>query len=136
MAELAPRLPPGARSPRATCSHQEQKLARSGLAELFWHIEIISEKDEPTYERILERHDIDRSRFVMVGNSVRSDILPVLAIGARAVHIPAELVWAYEHADHDGSVPTLRSIRDLPGWLAGAPRRPPPRARRRATTSR
>ena len=98
--------------------HQEQKLARSGLAELFWHIEIISEKDEPTYERILERHDIERNRFVMVGNSVRSDILPVLAIGARAVHIPAALVWTYEHADHDGSVPTLRSIRDLPDWLA------------------
>jgi putative hydrolase of the HAD superfamily len=56
----------------------------------------------------------------MVGNSVRSDILPVLAIGARAVHIPAALVWTYEHADHDGSVPTLRSIRDLPDWLAGA----------------
>jgi putative hydrolase of the HAD superfamily len=55
----------------------------------------------------------------MVGNSVRSDILPVLAVGARAVHIPAALVWAYEHADHDGSVPTLRSIRELPAWLAG-----------------
>ncbi len=100
--------------------HQEQKLARSGLAELFAHIEIVSEKDEPTYERILQRHAIDRERFVMVGNSVRSDILPVLAVGARAVHIPADLVWVHEHADHDGSVPTLRTIRDLPDWLASA----------------
>ena len=83
--------------------HQEQKLARSGLAELFWHIEIVSEKDERTYQQVLDRHDIAREQFVMVGNSVRSDILPVLAIGARAVHIPAELVWAYEHADHDGT---------------------------------
>ena len=99
--------------------HQEQKLARSGLADLFWHIEIVSEKDEPTYERILRRHEIDRERFVMVGNSVKSDVLPPLAIGARAVHIPAELIWHFEHADHDGSVPTLRSIRELPGWLAG-----------------
>jgi putative hydrolase of the HAD superfamily len=56
----------------------------------------------------------------MVGNSVRSDVLPVLAIGARAVHVPAELIWAYEHADHDGSVPTLRSLRELPGWLSAA----------------
>jgi putative hydrolase of the HAD superfamily len=100
--------------------HQEQKLARSGLAELFWQIEIVSEKDEPTYERILERRVIEPASFVMVGNSVRSDVLPVLAIGARAVHIPAELIWAYEHADHDGSVPTLSSIRELPGWLARA----------------
>jgi putative hydrolase of the HAD superfamily len=97
--------------------HQEQKLARSGLAELFWRIEIVSEKDEPTYQRVLERHDIDRRRFVMVGNSVRSDVLPVLAIGARAVHVPAELTWAYEHVDHDGSVPTLGSLRELPAWL-------------------
>lgn len=100
--------------------HQEQKLARSGLAELFWRIEIVSEKDERTYQQVLDRHGIERGQFVMVGNSVRSDILPVLAIGARAVHIPADLVWAYEHADHDGTVPTLRSIRELPGWLATA----------------
>ena len=98
--------------------HQEQKLARSGLAELFWRIEIVSEKDERTYQQVLDRAEITCEQFVMVGNSVRSDILPVLAIGARAVHIPAELVWAYEHADHDGTVPTLRSIRELPGWLA------------------
>ncbi len=99
--------------------HQEQKLARSGLADCFWHIEIVSEKDEATYTRIVARHGIDRTRFVMVGNSVRSDVLPPLAIGCRAVHVPAELIWAYEHADHDGSVPTLRSLRDLPAWLAG-----------------
>ena len=99
--------------------HQEQKLARSGLAELFWHIEIVSEKDEshlPAACSTATRSTCEQ--FVMVGNSVRSDILPVLAIGARAVHIPADLVWAYEHADHDGTVPTLRSIRELPGWLA------------------
>lgn len=108
--------------------HQEQKLARSGLAELFAHIEIVSEKDEPTYERILQRHAIERERFVMVGNSVRSDVLPPLAIGTRAVHIPADLVWAYEHADHDGSVPTLGSIRELPAWLATTTdRKMPPR---------
>ena len=68
--------------------HQETKVARSGLAELFWRVEIVSEKDEATYRRILERHGIDPATFVMVGNSVRSDVLPVLALGGRAVHVP------------------------------------------------
>jgi putative hydrolase of the HAD superfamily len=97
--------------------NQEQKVARSGLADRFWRIEIISEKDPATYRRILHRHGIEPSAFVMVGNSVRSDVLPVLEVGARAVHVPAELTWAHEVAEHDGSVPTLRSLRELPSWL-------------------
>jgi putative hydrolase of the HAD superfamily len=100
--------------------HQEQKVARSGLADYFDAVEIVSEKDAATYARLLFRQRVDPARFVMVGNSVRSDVLPVLAIGGRAVHVPYELLWAHEHADHDGSVPTLGSIRDLPPWLAGA----------------
>jgi putative hydrolase of the HAD superfamily len=100
--------------------NQEQKVARSGLAELFWKVEIVSEKDPATYARMLERHDVPASNFVMVGNSVRSDILPVLAIGARAVHIPAEITWIHEHAEHDGLVPTLNSICELPDWLRAA----------------
>ena len=98
--------------------HQEQKLARSGLGEQFTHIEIVSEKDEATYTRILRRHRIEPAEFLMIGNSVRSDVLPVLAIGARAVHIPAEITWVHEHAEHDGSVPTLSSLREVPEWLA------------------
>jgi putative hydrolase of the HAD superfamily len=97
--------------------NQEQKLARSGLADLLWQVEIVGEKDEATYARILRRHDIDPASFVMVGNSVRSDVLPVIKAGARAVHIPHELTWALERAEHDGSVPTLASIRELPAWL-------------------
>jgi putative hydrolase of the HAD superfamily len=97
--------------------NQEQKLAGSGLAELMWRIEIVAEKDTATYKRILDQHDIDPSRFVMVGNSVRSDVLPVLEVGARAVHIPHEHTWIQELAEHDGSVPTLDSILDLPSWL-------------------
>lgn len=99
--------------------HQEQKVARSGLADLFTYIEIVSEKDSATYQRVLHRHGIAPAEFVMVGNSVRSDVLPVLAIGGRAVHVPYELTWAHEVAEHDGSVPTLASIRDLPAWLSG-----------------
>jgi putative hydrolase of the HAD superfamily len=53
----------------------------------------------------------------MVGNSVRSDILPALEAGGRAVHIPHELTWALEMAEHDGSVPTLSTIKELPDWL-------------------
>ena len=54
----------------------------------------------------------------MVGNSMRSDILPVLELGGRAVHIPYEYLWGHEVAEHDGDVPTLASIKELPGWLA------------------
>jgi putative hydrolase of the HAD superfamily len=97
--------------------NQEQKLARSDLADLMWGVEIVAEKDLATYRRILRRYDVDPAAFVMVGNSVRSDVLPVLEAGGRAVHIPHELTWALEVADHDGSVPTLRSIKELPGWL-------------------
>jgi len=99
--------------------HQETKVAGSGLADKFDGVEIVSEKDPPTYGRVLSRYGVAAERFVMVGNSVRSDVLPVLAVGARAVHIPSAVTWVHEIADHDGSVPTLASIRELPDWLAG-----------------
>ena len=79
----------------------------------------MTEKDPATYLRILHEHEVRPDQFLMVGNSVQSDVLPVLAIGARAVHIPYEYLWAEEHAEHDGSVPELASISELPGWLAG-----------------
>jgi len=97
--------------------HQESKVAGSGLAERFDHVEIVAEKEPATYARILHRHGVEPARFVMVGNSVRSDVLPVLAIGGRAVHVPYHLTWQHEHADHDGDVPTLATIKDLPAWL-------------------
>ncbi len=101
--------------------HQESKVARSGLAEDMWQVEIVAEKDEPTYQRILDRYGIDPATFVMVGNSVKSDILPVLALGGRAVHIEYELTWEMERADadktHEGYA-ELDTIRDLPALLA------------------
>ena len=97
--------------------HQETKVARSGLAELFWRVEIVSEKDEATYRRILERHRVDPATFVMVGNSVRSDVLPVLSLGGHAVHIPYPLLWEHEHVDHDEDLAELSSISELPAWL-------------------
>ncbi len=77
---------------------QESKIARSGLAGHFDAVEIVSEKDPATYRRVLERHGVNPARFVMVGNSVRSDILPVLSINAHAVHVPYPITWAHEEA--------------------------------------
>lgn len=105
--------------------HQESKVARSGLAELLWQVEIVSEKDEATYRRVLERWDIAPKSFVMVGNSVRSDVLPVLGVGARAVHIPYHVTWALEQAEIDPDVhsfPVLGSMAELPACIAAMER--------------
>ena len=100
---------------------QERKVAKSGIAGLFEAVEIVSEKDALTYGRIFTRHGIDPKRFIMVGNSVKSDILPVLELGGAGIHIPYRITWGHEHADvplsDDGRFITLASIRDLPGVL-------------------
>ncbi|CAN5132612.1 HAD family hydrolase [soil metagenome] len=75
---------------------QESKLARSGLGERFAAIEVVSEKDPAAYRRILDRLGIAPDRFVMVGNSLRSDVAPVLEIGGWAVHVPYYVTWAHE----------------------------------------
>lgn len=77
---------------------QQTKIARSGLADRFTQIEIVSDKTVEIYRAILEKHRLDACRFLMVGNSMRSDILPVLALGGQAVHIPYEITWAHESA--------------------------------------
>jgi len=97
--------------------HQESKVAASPLADLLWRVEVVAEKDETTYARLLRHNLIDTDRFVMVGNSVRSDVLPVLGIGARAVHIPYEITWSHEQVEGACGFPVLASIRDLPEWL-------------------
>jgi len=100
---------------------QEAKLAKSGLGGHFSKVEIVSEKDEATYAALLQRHGIKPGAFTMVGNSVKSDILPVLALGGRAVHIPYHLTWAHEviASPVESPFPVLDSIRDLPALLAG-----------------
>ncbi len=79
--------------------HQEHKIAASGLAPHFSAIEILSEKDGATYERVLRRHGVAVGEFVMVGNSLRSDILPVLELGGAGVHIPYHITWQHEHVE-------------------------------------
>jgi putative hydrolase of the HAD superfamily len=78
---------------------QERKLAKSGLADFFQHIEIVAEKNADAYAKIFRRHSIDAENFLMVGNSLKSDILPVLALGAAGAHIPYFVTWEGEHAE-------------------------------------
>jgi putative hydrolase of the HAD superfamily len=80
---------------------QESKLARSGLGDLFLGVEVLSEKNVDSYARVLKRRGVDVSDFVMVGNSLRSDVVPVVALGGRAVHIPYEVTWHHEHVPED-----------------------------------
>jgi putative hydrolase of the HAD superfamily len=79
--------------------HQTSKLDRSGLQEYFAHVEVVSHKTPAVYRRILDRHRVEPARFVMIGNSLRSDVLPVVDAGGWAVHVPAALGWSHEHAD-------------------------------------
>jgi len=78
---------------------QENKIYRSGLAKYLRHIEVMSEKDKKSYSRLLKELNIKPEEFLMVGNSVKSDILPVLALGANAVFIPSRFTWFFEDGD-------------------------------------
>ncbi len=102
--------------------HQEQKLAASGLGDLFAAVEIVSEKDASTYARVFERYGTGAGEAVMAGNSLKSDVLPALEAGAWGAHIPYPITWAHEIADPPTGHPRfaeLASISDLPGWVAG-----------------
>jgi len=79
--------------------HQTSKVERSGLKADFRSVEVVAAKNARIYADILARYDVAPERFLMVGNSVRSDVLPVLELGGWAVHVPAALSWAHEHAD-------------------------------------
>ena len=76
--------------------HQEKKVAESGLADLFRRIEIVSEKDAATYLRVLGEFSLQPAQFAMVGNSLRSDIEPVVRLGGWGVHMPYHVTWAHE----------------------------------------
>jgi len=99
--------------------HQERKLAASGLGELFAAVEIVSEKDAETYRRVFARHGTGAEEAAMVGNSMRSDILPALEAGAFAAYVPYPLVWAHEAAEppQHPRYAELESIAEAPAWL-------------------
>ncbi len=100
---------------------QERKLAASGLGELFAAVEIVSEKDRSTYDRVFARHGSGAAEAVMAGNSMKSDVLPAIEAGAWAAHIPYHITWAHELADAPEGNPryvSLSRIAELPDWIA------------------
>src|ERR1700674_1475545 len=97
---------------------QESKLARSGLGEMFAGVEILSDKTMDSYRSLLRRRGIKPEEFIMVGNSLRSDIAPVVALGARAVHIPYHVTWNHEHVPEDSMPATGWYRLDRIGGLA------------------
>jgi len=101
--------------------HQLRRLRVADLNKHCFDVEVVAEKDPATYERILRRHRIDPARFVMVGNSMVSDVAPLLGLGARAVHIPYEVTWALETAAADPEPSDqwfrLDAITELPDLL-------------------
>jgi len=100
--------------------HQTHKVTTSGLEHHFAEIDIVLEKDPTTYARVMRRIGVAPEQFCMVGNSVRSDVLPVIALGGSAVHVPYHITWAHEHVDDHGQYfAELASLAELPGWLAG-----------------
>jgi putative hydrolase of the HAD superfamily len=103
--------------------HQRSKLERSGLASHFRHVEVVSHKTPDVYAGILARYGVEPSRFLMVGNSPRSDVLPVLAVGGWAVHVPAAVSWSHEDdhvpSDGNGRCAVIPTLRDLPALLQG-----------------
>ena len=97
--------------------HQERKLAESGLGELFSGVEIVSRKDADTYRRVFAEHGDGPEWAMMVGNSLRSDIVPAIAAGSWAVYVPHELNWALEHDDEPTAAPRYRHIERIGGLL-------------------
>jgi putative hydrolase of the HAD superfamily len=90
--------------------HQETKVAASGLAASFGHVHIVSEKDPETYAALLALHEVPAAEFVMIGNSARSDVLPVIDIGGRAIHVPYSITWELEQSDDDRQFPAVESL--------------------------
>ena len=98
--------------------HQESKIEKSGLSDLFHRIEVVSEKDAATYSRVMRELQVPAERFVMIGNSIRSDIEPVIALGGWGIHVPYHITWAHEaeHALAEGEPRMLQvaSAHELP----------------------
>lgn len=100
---------------------QQRKLDKSGLAAHFAHVEIVAEKDAATYAALLSRHAVDPREFLMVGNSLKSDIIPVLDLGGHGAHVPYHLTWGAERVDHTPDVPgrfvQIQTVREIPALL-------------------
>ncbi|MAZ26494.1 MAG: HAD family hydrolase [Cytophagaceae bacterium] len=89
---------------------QERKLVKSGLIDFFHHIEIVSDKKEMQYKKLVKHLDIEPGEFLMVGNSLKSDVIPVLAMGGHAFHIPFHTTWVHEESDEEINHSKFRSF--------------------------
>lgn len=99
---------------------QERKLEKSGISKYFHHVEVLSDKKENNYSNLLEHLEIDVKEFLMIGNSLKSDVLPILNIGAKAIHIPFHTTWAHEMVREDEQVNNhlkLNSLTDVLKYL-------------------
>lgn len=92
---------------------QQSKLHRSGLGHYFPHIEVMADKQEENYEKLLKRLEINAENFFMIGNSLKSDVLPVLNIGGHAVHIPFHTTWEHEKVSHKVEHPNFRTLEKI-----------------------
>ena len=92
---------------------QQRKLHDSGLGHYFHHIEVMADKQELNYEKLVSRLEIDASEFFMIGNSLKSDVLPVLAIGGHAVHIPYHTTWEHEKINHKVEHPNFKTLEKI-----------------------
>ncbi len=89
---------------------QERKLQKSGLEQFFHHIEIMSEKKENDYRKLIRHLDIHPHEFLMIGNSLKSDVLPVLELGGHGIHVPYHITWAHEKLDIQLDNPRFRQV--------------------------
>ncbi|WP_306014358.1 MULTISPECIES: HAD family hydrolase [unclassified Allomuricauda] len=99
---------------------QERKLERSGLSQYFHHVEVLSDKKESNYKNLLDHLNIHVKEFLMIGNSLKSDVLPILNIGAQAVHVPFHTTWAHEMVSEDEMVNNhlkLNRLKDVLKYL-------------------
>ncbi len=96
---------------------QQRKLMKSGLGKYFHHIEVMIDKRESDYQSLMTRLDIEPSEFMMVGNSLKSDIVPVLALGGHAVHVPFHTTWLHERMEDIPKHGKFRELHRLKGLL-------------------
>jgi putative hydrolase of the HAD superfamily len=92
---------------------QQRKLHDSGLGHYFHHIEVMADKEALNYEKLLQRLDIKASEFMMIGNSLKSDVLPVLEVGGYACHVPFHTTWAHERIDHEVMHENFKALTDI-----------------------
>jgi len=92
---------------------QERKLKKSGLESYFHHIEIMSDKQESDYQKLIRHLDILPGEFMMIGNSLKSDVLPVLALGGHGVHVPYHITWQHEHIGHQVQHEHFREVQHI-----------------------